>query len=141
MAVCTSAGCRAGSEQFCTLGIWLTVFLLHLQLPGLLQSSQTFHSPPHSSVPLRTAFCSLTRGICSLISSKPTSHYPLGKVLPKREKKRRGMEKAWRGGGLEVVVPDGDRQGGQNTEFRTGQWAHRGNTTSWVCDLGTIWAP
>lgn len=83
------------------LCIWLTVFLLHLQFPGLLQSSQTFHSPPHSSVPLRTAFCLLTRGICSLISSKPTSHYPLDKVLPKREKKegewrRPGGEEAWR---------------------------------------------
>ena len=98
MSVCSSAGCGAGSEQLCTLCIWLTVFLLHLQLPGLLQSSQTFHSPLHSSVPPITAFCSLTRGICSLIISKPTSHNPLGKVLPKGKERsgRPGGEGPWR---------------------------------------------
>ena len=57
-----------------------------------------FHSPLHSSVPPITAFCSLTRGICSLIISKPTSHNPLGKVLPKGKERsgRPGGEGPWR---------------------------------------------
>lgn len=116
-------------------------FLACLQLPELLPSSQTFHSPLHSSVPLRTVFCSLTGGICSLISSKPTSHYTVGKVLLWKGIERRGMKRAWRGGGMEVIAPDGDRQGWQYTEYRTGQWICRGSTASWLCDLGPIWAP
>lgn len=116
-------------------------FLACLQLPELLPSSQTFHSPLHSSVPLRTVLCSLTGGNCSLISSKPTSHYTVGKVLLWKGIERRGMKRAWRGGGIKVIAPDGDRQGGQYTEYRTGQWICRGSTASWLCDLGPIWAP
>lgn len=77
------------------LCIWVTVFWLCLQLPELLPSSRTFSQLPHASVPLRTAFCSLTREIHSLISSKPTSHHPLGKVFLWKGIERRGMERAW----------------------------------------------